>query len=88
MIITPDNIYDAHAKCAHDIFAKDYYVHIANDLIEHYGEPENAVDIITFWQRFWESLPDNKAIQRDPFYLICDIAENYMNPEFWEEEYK
>lgn len=86
MIITPDNIYDAHAKCVHDVIMNEYYTDIADTLIKKYGEPETKKDIVVFWQKFWEALPDSKSIRRDPFYLICDIAECIFDEEFWENQ--
>lgn len=31
-----------------------------------------------FYQRFWENLPDNKAIRTQPFFIICSICEKWM----------
>lgn len=85
MQVTVNNIGQAHAKCIHEVIMNDYYTGIANTLLEKYGEPWTTKDIVMFWHRFWESLPDSKSIQRDPFYLICDIAENIFDPEFMGE---
>lgn len=85
MQVTINNIGQAHAKCIHEVIMNNYYTDIANELIETYGEPWNKDEIVLFWHRFWSLLPDSKSIRRDPFYLICDIAENYMDPEFMSE---
>lgn len=83
MRVTIDNIHTVHAHCVEQVILKNYYTDIANTLLEKLGEPETPEQIVLFWHRFWESLPDSRSIQRDPFYLICDIAENYADPEFY-----
>ena len=86
MLVTYDNVKEVHAHCIEQVILNNYYTDIANQLLEQFGEPETPEEIVLFWQRFWESLPDSKSIRRDPFYLICDIAENYMNPHFFGDE--
>ena len=85
MKVTVDNIPEVHAHCIEQVILNVYYTHIANTLLELFGRPETTEEILLFWQRYWHSLPDSPTIRREPFYLICDIAENYMNPEFMGE---
>jgi hypothetical protein len=85
MIITKENIQQVHADCIEQVIVNDYYTHIANALLEKYGEPETPNSIVLFWQHYWVSLPDSSAIRRHPFNVICDIAENIFNEEFYED---
>ncbi len=86
MIITKENIQQVHPYCIEQVIINNYYTHIANSLLEKYGEPDTPTSIVLFWQHYWESLPDSPAIHRHPFDLICDIAENILNKEFMEDE--
>ena len=86
MIITKENIEQVHAHCIEQVIVNDYYTHIANTLLDRDGQPETPKDIVLFWQHYWEALPDSRAIQRPPFGLICDIAENIFNEEFMGDE--
>jgi hypothetical protein len=85
MIITKENIQQVHAHCIEQVIFNDYYTDIANRLLESDGQPETTKDIVLFWQHYWESLPDSSAIRREPFYLICDIAEKIFDEEFMGE---
>ncbi len=40
------------------------------------SQDEEAVG--EFYQRFWENLPDNKAIRTRPFFMVCRICEEWV----------
>lgn len=88
MNITMDNVVEAHQKCIADIAAYDYYAHIYRKLSEAV-DPVTITDpaaICGFWNDFWCALPDHMAIHRNPFDLICDIAEGSYLDEDIEED--
>lgn len=81
MNITPDNLLEAHQQCIADIEAYDYFQHVyarLYEIYETYGDPKDLTEpstICEFWNDFWMRLPDHMAIHRQPFFLICDLAE-------------
>lgn len=82
MVITLENIFAAHERVLKLVYENDYYVRNLEYLLED-SNIESPADVVTFWQRFWDMLPDSGAIRRKPFYDICDISENIFNPEFF-----
>ena len=47
-----------------------------------YGQDSVFSQAIGDWcQEFWLALPDNKEIRTRTFFLVCDIAEWYMDGE-------
>lgn len=84
MIVTLENIFEVHEKVLESVYENDYYVGNLEYILDD-SNIETAKDVILFWQRFWERLPDSGSIRRHPFYDICDIAENVFNPVFFDE---
>ena len=76
MQVTSMNLIECHRELHKLIYAYDYYVSIYEQIVEKYpvdmADPES---IHSFWNNFWYALPDTRAIQRDPFNFICDMAE-------------
>lgn len=81
MIVTPNNIKECHKELLSSVYNNDYYVSLLPE-----EKPETTQEIITYWNRFWSSLPDNKSIRRNPFYEVCDIAECIFDEQFYEDE--
>lgn len=80
MIVTPNNIKECHINTLDAVHQSDYYINLLPD-----WEPETTQEIITYWNKFWNNLPDNKCIRRDPFYQVCDIAECMYDRDFYED---
>ncbi len=62
------------------IYAEDYFTHLWEKVWRTKPAPLTALTPAQgykMFQDFWEALPDNKSIRRNPFYLICDLAEKY-----------
>ena len=81
MIVTIDNVKDLHEDTLNKVFSNDYYVELLPQ-----STPETPSEIVSYWNSFWFALPDSGNIRRDPFFQICDIAENISNPEFFDED--
>lgn len=72
-----------HQQCLVEVVEKNYYVEIFNKLVKDLEtatglkplDLQTVDNIAEFWNEFWIRLPDERAIQRDPFWLICDICE-------------
>lgn len=61
----------------------DYYTLLLNDVL---GMMSMSVEnltlgvyqdtlLITFWNKFWFALPDDRYIRRPPFNELCEICE-------------
>ena len=62
------------------IYDEDYFVDIWSKVNQSQRLEELTVgELLEPFQRFWESLPDRNGILRDPFNLICDLAEAYCD---------
>lgn len=69
------------------IFAADYYTSLYLSALEKYGMTVDSVNagnytdekIIRLANTFWEMLPDSRAIRREPFFALCDIAEHVFD---------
>lgn len=69
------------------IFATDYYTNLYLSALEKCGMIVDAVKngsytddkIIRLANTFWEMLPDSRAIRREPFFALCDIAEHVFD---------
>lgn len=86
MNITNENIFQVHSETLEQVHQNDYYLNIL-DRLEESSEINTSEDIVIFWNKFWFSLPDNKAIHRPPFYTICDLCEfDYRDEEILDEE--
>lgn len=74
-----DTIIDMHRMAIGQIYSKDYYVEVFQKCASYNTEKvynyTDETQITSFWNKFWFSLPDSKSIRRDPFFLICDLAE-------------
>lgn len=66
--------------CIAAIYNYDYYLHLWEEVRHSKSLDEcTTAELLRPFQDFWEILPDTPAIQRVPFYKICDLAEEYMN---------
>lgn len=36
-------------------------------------------ELVLLCHDFWDALPDSKEIRREPFFLLCDIAEHVLD---------
>jgi hypothetical protein len=73
-----NEIIELHRQCLTAVIVEDYYVHVLAKLCKHLPHPELITDpdkICTFWNDFWEQLPDSPSIRRGPFFKVCDLAE-------------
>lgn len=86
MEITLENIKQVHDDTIGKVYENDYFVDIFSGIASETMTPETPKEIVLFWNKFWETLPDSEYIRRDPFYQICDIAECIFNEEFMENE--
>lgn len=61
------------------IHAYDYYVKLWNGTLNGVSEEaflnQNVETICNQLNDFWFALPDNGAIRREPFFLLCELAE-------------
>jgi hypothetical protein len=80
-----DTIVDMHRMAIGQIYSKDYYVEVFQKCASYNTEKVyNYMDedqITSFWNKFWFSLPDTESIRREPFFLICDLAEGSLVEE-------
>lgn len=81
-IMTSLQLQDAHTSTLDSVYTEQYYVSVMDDLLLSHGmsieaayKMTNANQICSFWHEFWNMLPDVPAIQRKPFYAVCDLAE-------------
>lgn len=80
-------------KLQAEVASADYYQHLyAHSLAAHAMTPEGVVSgaytdrqIVDVANTFWDSLPDSSSIRRGPFFLLCDIAQNWFDGEPDEE---
>lgn len=85
-----ESVVEQHKLAVNLIYQKDYYVSRFEKVAAHSAEKVfDLVDekkICIFWNDFWFSLPDSGNIRRDPFFLICDLAEGaYLEPVYEEQ---
>jgi hypothetical protein len=74
--LTPQNLFEEHKKLKAAIYDYDYYVATFERAKDSFILDEsNGEEICGFWSHFWYMLPHSLAIQREPFYRICDFAE-------------
>lgn len=75
-------IQNESADVLREVLSKNYYVHLLpvcfakyqinmNDILEYKCSDDT---LISFWNKFWFSLPDSPAIRIQPFYRICDLC--------------
>lgn len=64
--------------CIHEIHTHAYFVDRWR-AVEHTKPLEDCTkdELLAPFQRFWELLPDRAAIRVHPFFLVCDLAEEY-----------
>lgn len=61
------------------IYEQDFYVSIWESVAHKQPITElEKRDILKPFQDFWNTLPDTPYIRREPFFAICDLAEEYM----------
>ena len=74
-----NTVSEMHKQAIQAIYSTDYYVEIFNKIasfsLEKVYDMEDEVEICRFWNNFWYALPDNQDVRREPFLLICDLAE-------------
>lgn len=69
------------------IFETDYYVDLyavilaENEMstVNFSTEDYSDAELITMWNDFWAALPEDKAIRREPFFELCNLAEEIYN---------
>lgn len=73
-----NDVIATHRECISAVYIQQYYVDHFLQVVEMYPDAElltNPYEICSFWNEFWESLPDTPEIRRPPFFMICDLAE-------------
>mgnify|MGYP000712854613 CR=1 FL=1 len=80
-----ETVVEMHKLAIAQIYTHDYYVDVFQkcasfntEKVYNYTDEER---ICSFWNNFWFALPDTNAIRRDPFFLICDLAEGSLIEE-------
>lgn len=74
---TPEQL--AHVQSVIDsIWRADYYLP-QWDAVRHANALSGLTleEILKPFRDFWNQLPESKAIRRDPFFDVCDLAEAY-----------
>lgn len=67
------------AGCVEAIVAYDYYQHLWHPLAHKKPLDEcNRNELLTPFQAFWEALPQSMNIRRQPFFTVCDLAEELL----------
>lgn len=74
-------------KLQEEIFEKQYFVQLYLQALGKHNMSTASIDqseftdeqIIDMANTFWELLPDSPTIRREPFYLLCDIAEHLFD---------
>ena len=67
------------SQCVEAINGAQYYLHIWKNV--SHTKPLNECtrnELLKPFQDFWEKLPDKQEIRGYPFFLICDLAEEYL----------
>lgn len=83
------NIQQQMNYLAHAVYDEDYYIDI---FVAAMNKHEMGIEgcaqykysdakIIEMCNDFWLDLPDTPAIRREPFFLLCDIAEHCFDEE-------
>jgi hypothetical protein len=83
------NLKTEMAKLQHQIFENDYYLEVYHESLEAYKVTDemianHSVDehtIVSICNRMWMDLPDCRAIRREPFFKLCDIAEHVFDDD-------
>ena len=98
MNLTPENVLQFHEDTLCRIINEDYYPNVFmglahnkkiqfNELISGLSQMEDLEKICSFWNEFWNALPDHPAIRTGPFFDICDLAEgSYLETGDYEYE--
>lgn len=86
-----NSVVEMHKSAINLIYQKDYYISLFEKLssfhVDKVFDMTDEEKICSFWNDFWFSLPDNNSIRREPFFLICDLAEGeYLEPVYEEQE--
>lgn len=68
------------------IYAYDYFVAGWQE-VKHKKPLEecSTEELLRPFQDFWSLLPDSRSCRREPFFAICDLAEEYCFGD-WREE--
>ena len=61
----------------------DYYQHLLDVSLARHHLTEELIrvelvpdaELCSLWNTMWGLLPDHPAIQRQPFYALCDLCE-------------
>lgn len=83
------NIQEDAIKLHAEVAAHEYYTPLyKHSLVAHAMTPEGIVageytdrQIVDMANTFWTVLPDTATIRRGPFFLLCNIAENWFDDE-------
>lgn len=80
---------DQAVEAVNLIYATGYYVALFEHVLATSGVTKADIlnktlsdaRVVLLMHDFWCELPDSKEIRRQPFFLICDIAENIFDIE-------
>lgn len=83
---------DRSAQAQSQIFSTEFYSNRYLECLKKYGMTQKGVEkkqytqnmLHTLWEEFWWKLPDNGSIQREPFFLICDLCESDEEEQFFD----
>lgn len=86
------NIQQQMATLQTTLYSEDYYVNLYEYSLAKHEMSYAGVSrylysdkkIVAMCNDFWMALPDDPAIRRRPFFLLCDIAEyDFDNSPDW-----
>jgi hypothetical protein len=80
----PEDLRQKMADIQGEIFAHRYYVEIYKRILSQLQITSSNISamkyprerVIRLAHYFWNALPDSPAVRREPFFKLCDIAEN------------
>jgi hypothetical protein len=80
--MTKEEVREFHISVLESVFAEEYFTSKMKDTLFNYDldldaayKIESVELIYSFWNDFWNRLPDDSSIHRTPFYMVCDLAE-------------
>lgn len=81
-IQTFQEVLDLHNSTVSQVLNESYYPEEFDTALDEFLLNEHSIrdltdtdKICSFWNYFWNLLPDSKAIRQGPFFNICDLAE-------------
>lgn len=78
------------ATVTNEIYREHYFTERFNRVLSRHQVDRDALMaedvsekvVISIFNDFWIMLPDDKSARRDPFFDVCDIAEQiFANPD-------